>query len=87
MSQYKLARRAEAALIDIYERSIETFGTYQAEAYQSGLRHTFELLAGFPEIGRYAQEYRAGYRRYRYEKHYIFYTIESDHIWLCLSSA
>ncbi len=63
MLRYELTQRADAALIEIYERSVDLFGVYQAEAYQSGLKHTFELLANFPNIGRFAEELRPGFRR------------------------
>jgi toxin ParE1/3/4 len=67
-------------LLDIYERSYEIFGKYQADAYHAGLESTFQLLAQFPAIGGFADEIRPGYRRHRYQSHYIFYTLASDHI-------
>ena len=78
MPPYKLSKRAQAKLLDIYERSYEMFGEYQADAYQAGFEKTFELLAMFPAIGRHADEIRSGFRRYRYQSHYIFYTLEAD---------
>jgi toxin ParE1/3/4 len=80
MPQYKLSKRARDHLLDIYERSYEMFGIYQADAYHAGLESTFQLLAQFPGIGRFADEIRPGYRRHRYQSHYIFYTLGSDHI-------
>jgi toxin ParE1/3/4 len=32
----------------------------------------------FPAIGRHADEIRPGFHRYRYQSHYIFYTLEAD---------
>ncbi len=80
MPPYRLSKRARAKLLDIYERSYEMFGEYQADAYQAGFEKTFELLALFPAIGRLADEIRPGFRRYRYQSHYIFYTLEADRI-------
>jgi toxin ParE1/3/4 len=34
----------------------------------------------FPAIGRHANELRPGFRRHRYQSHYIFYTLEADRI-------
>jgi toxin ParE1/3/4 len=34
----------------------------------------------FPRIGRLAGEIRPGYYRYRYQSHYVFYTLEADRI-------
>jgi toxin ParE1/3/4 len=38
------------------------------------------LLADFPSIGTSADELVAGYRRFRFQSHYIFYTEENDHV-------
>ena len=80
MPDYKLSRRARDKLLDICDYTQATFGTYQADAYQTGFEDAFELLARFPGIGRYAGEIRANYRRYRYQSHHIYFTQESDHI-------
>jgi toxin ParE1/3/4 len=51
VAEFKLSARAEADLLDIYEYTTDTFGTYQADAYHAGLERTFDLLANFPRIG------------------------------------
>lgn len=80
MASYKLAQRAESKLVEIYAFTEINFGRYQADAYRTGFEQTFELLASFPRIGRSADEVRHGYRRFRYQAHYIFYTEEADHV-------
>ena len=80
MATYKISPRAEARLLDIAEYTAAKFGTYQADAYITGFQQTFELLASFPRIGRSADELCQGYRRYRYQSHYIFYTEEAEHV-------
>lgn len=67
-------------MIDIYDFSEATFGTYQAEAYYAGLERTFGLLADFPRIGQPVDELAMGYRRFRFQSHYVFYTEEVAHI-------
>ena len=56
------------------------FGRYQAEAYHAGFERTFGLLAEFPGIGISADELVPGYRRFRFQSHYVFYTAETDHV-------
>ncbi|MCQ4190473.1 type II toxin-antitoxin system RelE/ParE family toxin [Methylocystis suflitae] len=51
MAEFRLSRRAHADLLDIYAFTEAKFGSYQAEAYHSGLARTFGLLADFPAIG------------------------------------
>ena len=52
----------------------------QADAYIAGFQKTFDLIAAFPGVGRSADELAHGYRRFRYQSHYIFYTQDSDHV-------
>lgn len=80
MPDFRLSIRAEADLIPIYTESEAQFGTYQAEAYFSGLRRTFELIAEFPRIGLRSDEIAPGHRRFRFQSHYEFYTSEADHV-------
>lgn len=72
MSRYRIAAAARLRLLEIYDYSRRTFGEYQAEAYQAGIGRTFGLLADFPKIGTPVDELRPGYRRYRFQSHYIF---------------
>ena len=76
MADYRLTLRAEADLIAIYHSSERTFGAYQADAYAEGLNRTFGLIADFPGIGKGVDEIKSGYRRFRFQSHYIFYTVE-----------
>ena len=82
MAEYRLSLKAERDLLDIYAYTEDTFGRYQAEAYHAGLERTFGLLADFPGIGTNAGEIRMGYRRFRFQSHYIFYTHEPAHIFI-----
>ena len=78
MPSFRLSDRARADLIDIYDFTEARFGPYQAEAYHAGLERTFGLLADFPRIGQPVDELRAGYRRFRFQSHFVFYTAEAD---------
>ncbi|WP_375304694.1 type II toxin-antitoxin system RelE/ParE family toxin [Bradyrhizobium sp. A11] len=80
MAEYRLSERTRADLIAIYDFTESRFGKYQAEAYYAGLVRSFELLADFPLIGRQVDELAAGYRRFRFQSHLIFYTVQPDHV-------
>ena len=80
MSEYRLSVRARTDLINIYTFTERRFGRYQAEAYHAGFEQTFGLLAEFPGVGISAAEVVPGYRRFRFQSHYIFYTDEADHV-------
>ena len=80
MAEHRLTSRAEDDLDGIYEFSEARFGRYQAEAYLAGLKRTFDLLAHFPRMGIAADELMPGYRRFRFQSHYIFYTEEAGHV-------
>ena len=80
MSSFRLSARARADLLDIYDYTEATFGVYQADAYHAGLERTFGLLADFPLIGQPVDELAAGYRRFRFQSHLVFYSDEVDHV-------
>lgn len=80
MAEYRLSRRAEADLLDIYAFTVARFGQYQADAYHAGFERSFGLLADFPRIGIPADELVAGYRRFQFQSHYILFTEEADYV-------
>jgi toxin ParE1/3/4 len=80
MAEFRLTDRARADLIDIYDFTESKFGAYQADAYYSGLIRSFGLLADFPRIGQPVDELAAGYRRFSFQSHLIFYTVQHDSI-------
>lgn len=80
MAKFRIATRARANLVEIYEYTESSFGAYQADAYYAGLIRTFGLLADFPGIGQRADELREGLRRFRFQAHHVFYTEEAADI-------
>jgi len=52
MRGYRLSRKAEADLQQIYLYSFENFGERQADAYTLGLSSCFNLLTEQPRLGR-----------------------------------
>ena len=71
---------ARTDLIEIYDFTEGKFGTYQADAYYAGLIRSLGLLADFPLIGQTVDDLAAGYRRFRFQSHLIFYTVRPDHV-------
>jgi toxin ParE1/3/4 len=82
VTNVRLTKRAEAELGAIYDYSELNFGVRQAEIYLAGFDHAVALLTHFPRLGSDASLFYPGFRRYRYGSHYIFYSIETDHIWV-----
>jgi len=80
VAEYSISERARQKLVEIYANTELHFGSMQADAYNAGFEKLFELIASFPGIGRSADEIRPGYRRYRHQAHYIFYTLGKDHV-------
>jgi toxin ParE1/3/4 len=78
MSSYRLTRRADQDLIDIYLYTLETFGLVQAERYVEGMRSCFALLADQPRMGRPADIVRPGARRHEHGGHVIFYREDAE---------
>jgi toxin ParE1/3/4 len=70
MAEYRLAVRARADLIEIYDFTESKFGAYQADAYYAGLIRSCGLL----------DELALGYRSFRFQSHLIFYTVQPDHV-------
>jgi toxin ParE1/3/4 len=80
MAEYRLTEHARANLIEIYDFTESTFGTYQADAYYAGLIRSLGLLADFPLIGQTVDNLKVGYRRFRFQSHLIFYTVQPDYV-------
>jgi toxin ParE1/3/4 len=78
MAEYRLTERARADLISIYDFTERKFGSYQAEGYYAGLIRSFGLLADFSLIGQTVGDLATGYRRFRFQSHLIFDTIQAD---------
>ena len=75
---YRLTRRAEEDIIDIYRRGMEDFGETQADSYHAMLEKSFERLALFPQMARERRELRPPVRVHPVGAHVILYLIEND---------
>ena len=73
---YRLSRRAEEDLIQIYVSSVDAFGQTQGERYHDALEAAFDLIAEFPEIARERTEYDPPVRIHRCKSHVVIYLVE-----------
>lgn len=73
MPVWRLTARAEADIQAIFRHTFVQFCDSRATAYIQGMEKRFELLCERPELGRSIDRIRAGYRRYEYGRHVIFY--------------
>lgn len=79
-AEFRLLPKAEADYFTIYAYTYENFGEAQAEKYIGGLLDSFTLITEYKRIGRDIDHIRAGYFRYEYERHTIYYRLDQDGI-------
>lgn len=77
---YRLSRKAEEDILDIYLTGAEAFGEDQAERYHAGLRQTFEFLSGFPRAAPERAELGRTSRVHPYKSHIIIYRLDRTDI-------
>ena len=73
MGVYKVSRKAEVDLAQMYEYGIEIFGLQQAKEYLLGMHTLFEVLADNTNLGHDASEFILSLKRFSYKSHTIFY--------------
>jgi toxin ParE1/3/4 len=79
MAGYRLSRKAEERLAEIYAYSLLTFGEAQADLYFDSLHHAFELLQANSALGK-ALERRANMRCFVHRRHTIYYVSDETSI-------
>jgi len=80
MASYRVSKRANDHLIDIYVYGSEQFGETRAIAYQESLEACFAMLARHPKAGRTSPTVRPGVRRHEHGSHVILYRENADHV-------
>jgi toxin ParE1/3/4 len=76
---YRLSRRAEVDLADIYAYTVEHWSVDQANSYIADIRAAITGLAEGAKVGRRRSEIAPGYLSYGVGSHLIFYR-ETEHI-------
>ncbi|MDX6750455.1 type II toxin-antitoxin system RelE/ParE family toxin [Geminicoccaceae bacterium 1502E] len=75
---WRLTRRAEADIIEIYIRGVQAFGLAEADAYHRKLEQAFQLLAQFPQIAPERAEIDPPVRIHPCGSHIIIYRAAAD---------
>lgn len=78
MRRYRLSRKAEDDVVDIFVFGREQFGVHQAERYHDLLEKTFRFLAENPEAARERTEITPPVRIHPFQAHIVIYTIDAD---------
>ena len=78
MSFYRLTKRADADLFDIFVYTIENFGSGQARRYSESMSRCFQLLAENPAMGRKADAIGRRIRRHEHGSHVILYEEDAE---------
>ena len=68
---YRLSRKAEEDILDIYLTSAGAFGQAQAERYHAGLAQAFAFLSDFPHAAPEREALSRSSRVYPYKSHII----------------
>ncbi len=71
MNSYRLTKRAEAEVLDIFIYGMEQFGPSQARRYKDEMAHCFQLLADTPHMGRPASTVGEGVHRHEFRSHIV----------------
>jgi len=78
MKGYRLTKKADKDVSQLYEYGIGQFGLKRAKIYLHELIVRFEVLTENPALGRSAADVYPGLRRIAYKAHSIFYLLDSD---------
>lgn len=73
MPDYRLTEAADRDVFDIAHYTLENWDEAQVDRYLLGLDAAFGRLSRNPSLGKASETARAGYLRYRYRSHVIFY--------------
>lgn len=80
MGSYRLARRAEIDLQDIWDYTETTWSTNQAEKYLDGLFSCFQAIADGRAKTKPIDTIRKGYHKAQFVKHNIFFRKSAGHM-------
>ncbi len=75
---YRLTRKAEDDIIEIYQIGHENWGEEQADRYHESLSNLFELIALNPQMARLRNEIDPPVRVHPFGSHIVIYQIK-DH--------
>ena len=76
--RYYLTQAADADLERVYEWGIDRFGVKVADEYYDGLIARLTQIANTPQLWQEVDHIRAGYRRWVYVAHSIYFRVEAS---------
>jgi toxin ParE1/3/4 len=79
---YRLSRKAEEDILQIYLSGADEFGVDQAERYHEGLERAFAFLSDFPRAASERPELGRASRVYSYKSHIIIYRLDVADIFI-----
>ena len=82
MGVYKLSRKAEIDLTELYEFGIHKFGLLQAQKYFLEMHDVFQVLDENADLGRDASEYIEDLKRFAFKAHTLFYLQTTSEIFI-----
>jgi toxin ParE1/3/4 len=78
VTSYKLSRKAQSDLSDIWDYTARHWGLEQASRYVRSIATACDDIAAQRIAGRAADEVRAGYRKWPVGSHVIFYRTDGQ---------
>ena len=79
---YRLSRKAEEDILQIYLAGVGEFGVSQAERYHEGLGRAFIFLSNFPRAAPERLELNPPSRVHPYKSHIILYRLDGPDIFI-----
>jgi toxin ParE1/3/4 len=79
---YRLSRKAEEDILQIYVTGVGEFGVDQAERYHAGLEQAFVFLSDFPRAAPERPELGRSSRMHPYKSHIIVYRLDGPDIFI-----
>lgn len=79
---YRLSRKAEEDILQIYVTGVGDFGVEQAERYHAGLERALSFLSSFPRAAPERPELSRSSRVYPYKSHIILYRLDGEDIFI-----
>lgn len=77
-AELRLSPAALRDLEDIWDYTVQQWGTAQADRYAEALDAAFQAVALSPDSAPTVDHIRPGYRRQRVERHAVYYRMEGD---------
>ena|SRR5690606_22185523 len=78
--EYRLTSDAQSDLIKIRQFTLEKWGVEQSKKYLSELRHTLQLIAEKPSVGKSRVDVAPNVMSFPYASHIIYYIAINDQV-------